>query len=91
LHFYRKADPQSKAKIENAVKYVKKTAIQPHLLQHCTRDDEALGWRGRTANALPQAFTGKDSYSEFTIEQLFPKTVKFSIVQKKELSTGGYT
>lgn len=53
LHFCRKADPESKGKVENAVGYVKKNFL-------CNRayvdlqglNTQALAWLGRTANHL---------------------------------------
>ena len=58
LHFCRKADPQSKGKIENVVKYVK----QNFLYNRCfcdiaTLNEEVLQWLGRTANKLPHGTT----------------------------------
>lgn len=58
LHFCRKADPESKGKIENVVKYVK----QNFLYNRCfcdiaTLNEEALQWLGRTANKLPHGTT----------------------------------
>ena len=74
LHFCRKADPQSKGKVENVVKYVKQNFLYNRTFYNIeTLNDEALGWLGRTANILPHAFTGKDPYSELTIEQPFLK------------------
>lgn len=58
LHFCRKADPQSKGKIENVIKYVK----QNFLYNRCfcdiaTLNEEALQWLSRTANKLPHGTT----------------------------------
>ncbi|WP_158640556.1 IS21 family transposase [Anseongella ginsenosidimutans] len=72
LHFCRKADPQSKGKVENVIRYVKqnflynRTYYDPDTLQ-----EEALGWLGRTANALTHEGTGKVPYSEWVTEQPF--------------------
>ena len=72
LHFCRKADPESKGKVENVVKYVKQNFLYNRSFHNIeTLNDEAMGWLGRTANALPHAFTRKDPYSEWIIEQSF--------------------
>lgn len=74
LHFCRKADPQSKGKVENVVKYVKQNFLYNRTYFNIeTLNDEAMGWLGRTANALPHAFTQKDPYSELIIEQPYLK------------------
>lgn len=72
LHFCRKADPQSKGKVENVVKYVKQNFLYNRTYYDIeTLNDEALGWLGRTANTTPHSFTRKDPYSEWVIEQPF--------------------
>jgi transposase len=86
LHFCRKADPQSKGKIENVVKYVKQNFLYNRTYYNIeTLNDEALGWLGRTANGLPHAFTKKEPRSEWHIEQPFlkpymPHTLKAAVV-----------
>jgi len=70
LHFCRKADPQSKGKIENVVKYVKQNFLYNRTFHNIeTLNDEAMGWLGRTANALPHAATGKVPYDELITEK----------------------
>lgn len=72
LHFCRKADPESKGKVENVVKYVKQNFLYNRTYYNIeTLNDEALGWLGRTANAMPHGFTLKQPHSEWTIEQEF--------------------
>jgi hypothetical protein len=74
LHFCRKSDPESKGKVENVVKYVKQNFLYNRTFYNIeTLNDEALGWLGRTANALPHAFTHKEPFSEWAIEQAFLK------------------
>ncbi|GAC1661745.1 MAG: IS21-like element ISBf2 family transposase [Flavisolibacter sp.] len=74
LHFCRKADPQSKGKVENVVKYVKQNFLYNRTYFNIeTLNDDALGWLGRTANALPHAFTQKEPYSEWIVELPFLK------------------
>ncbi len=72
LHFCRKADPQSKGKVENVVKYVKQNFLYNRTYYNIeTLNDEALGWLGRTANIMPHSFTLKIPHSEWTIEKPF--------------------
>lgn len=74
LHFCRKADPESKGKVENVVKYVKQNFLYNRAYYNVdTLNDEVLGWMGRTANLLPHAFTRKAPDIEWRIEQDFLK------------------
>ena len=99
LHFCRKADPQSKGKVENVVKYVKQNFLYNRTFHNIeTLNDEASGWLGRTANALSHAFTKKEPYSEWIIEQPFlkphrtyaAKTVPFSTYVVRKDNTISY-
>lgn len=70
LHFCRKADPESKGKVENVVQYVKKNFLYNrvyHDLENLNAD--AIAWLARTANYLPHNCTKKSPESEFTIEK----------------------
>ena len=70
--FCRKADPQSKGKIENLVKYVKQNFLYNRTFYDIdTLNDEAIGWLSRTANALSHAFTRKVPRDEWKVEQPF--------------------
>lgn len=72
LEFCRKADPESKGKVENVVKYVKQNFLYNRTFHDIeTLNDECMGWMGRTANALPHAFTQKPPSSEWIVEQPF--------------------
>ena len=74
LHFCRKADPQSKGKVENVVKYVKQNFLYNRTYHNIeTLNDEVLGWMGRTANMMPHGITKKEPHQEKTIEQAFLK------------------
>jgi transposase len=74
LYFCRKADPQSKGKVENVVKYVKQNFLYNRTYHNIeTLNDEVLGWLGRTANSLPHGTTQKEPWAEFTIERSFLK------------------
>jgi IS30 family transposase len=72
LHFCRKADPQSKGKVENVVKYVK----QNFLYNRCFSDmeslnEEALQWLARTANHMPHSSTRQQPHAEWLIEKAY--------------------
>lgn len=70
LFFCRKADPESKGKIENVVGYVKRNFLYNRTYHNIdTLNDEVLGWLGRTANLLPHGITKKEPVSEYHIEQ----------------------
>jgi transposase len=72
LHFCRRSDPQSKGKVENVIKYIKQNFLYNRTFHNIeTLNDEALGWLGRTANALPHSFTRKEPCKEWLIEQPF--------------------
>jgi hypothetical protein len=70
LHFCRKADPESKGKVENVVRYVK----QNFLYNRCFSDieslnEQALEWLKRTANQMPHGATGLEPCTEWVIEK----------------------
>lgn len=74
LYFCRKADPQSKGKVENVVKYVKQNFLYNRTYHNIeTLNDEVLGWLGRTANSLSHGTTQKGPWAEFNIERPFLK------------------
>jgi transposase len=70
LHFCRKADPQSKGKVENVVKYVKNNFLYArpwHDLE--TLQTQGLAWLQRTGNAMPHSTTRKIPLEEWQNEQ----------------------
>lgn len=82
LRFCRKADPESKGKIENIIKYIKNNFLynRPFYNEE-TLNDEAIAWLGRTANALPHSFTRKEPREEWLIEKSLLKPFIPEIVQ----------
>jgi len=73
-YFCRKADPESKGKIENLIKYIKQNFLYNRTYYNDpTLNDEAMGWLGRTANSLPHGITRKVPFSEWICEQPFLK------------------
>jgi IS30 family transposase len=70
--FCRKADPESKGKVENAVKYVKQNFLYNRPFRDLeTLNDEAIDWLFRTANALPHGTTKKIPREEYDTERDF--------------------
>ena len=70
VHFCRKADPESKGKIENVVKYVKNNFLYGRAYYDIeTLQSEALQWLQRTGNGMPHATTRKIPLGEWAIEQ----------------------
>ncbi|WP_312330582.1 IS21 family transposase [Sphingobacterium sp.] len=71
LHFCRKADPQSKGKVENVVKYVKQNFLYNRPYRDLdTLNDECRAWLFRTANNLPHGTTKLIPLEELRREQL---------------------
>ncbi len=71
-HFCRKADPESKGKVENVVKYVKQNFLYNRPFRDIeTLNDEARAWLARTANAQEHGTTKKIPTEEFYIEKDF--------------------
>jgi len=70
LYFCRKADPESKGKVENVVKYVKQNFLYNRpFTDVALLNTESLAWLGRTANALVHAGTQKIPYDEWCTER----------------------
>lgn len=88
LYFCRKADPESKGKVENVVKYVKQNFLYNRTFHNIeTLNDEVMGWMGRTANMLPHATTGKVPHSEWVIEKSFLKPYQSYIPKDVPVAT----
>lgn len=85
LHFCRKADPESKGKIENVIQYVKKNFLYNRLFSDIEMlNTETLAWLSRTANFLPHNCTKKTPESEFIIEKQYLNTYTPVIIENKE-------
>ena len=72
LFFCRKADPQSKGKVENVVKYVKNNFLYGrwyHDLE--TLQAEAMGWLLRTGNGMAHSTTKKVPLEEWETEKQY--------------------
>lgn len=82
LYFCRKADPQSKGKIENVVKYVKQNFLYNRTYFNTdTLNDEALSWLGRTANSKAHGTTGLIPFDEMAKEKPFLQSFHPLIIQ----------
>lgn len=81
-HFCRKADPESKGKVENVVGYVKKNMLYNRkFIDLGTLNDQAVAWLARTANMNIHNLTKKRPLDEFAIEKQYlspytPLTIK---------------
>jgi transposase len=85
LHFCRKADPESKGKVENVVQYVKKNFLYNRLyVDEVILNQETLAWLSRTANYLPHNFTKKSPESVFMIEKEHLNPFTPIVIENKE-------
>lgn len=72
LSFCRKADPQSKGKVENVVKYVKNNFLYGRWYYDLeTLQAEAMSWLLRTGNGMAHSTTGKIPLVEWEIEKQY--------------------
>src|SRR5690606_17826643 len=72
LHFCRKADPESKGKVESVVQYVKKNFLYNRTYTDLeTLNDQALAWLDRTANYLEHHVTKISPIEAFNTEQSY--------------------
>lgn len=68
--FCRKADPQTKGKVENVVKYVKYNFLRGrHYYSDKRLNDEVIGWLQRTANGKKHGATHKIPANEWNTEK----------------------
>jgi len=68
--FCRKADPQSKGKVENVVRYVKYNFLYNRPFSDIeTLNQECIEWLFRTANGMPHSVTMEKPKDQLQIEQ----------------------
>lgn len=68
--FCRKADPESKGKVENAVKYVKRNFLAGYEFESLDKlNSDCLVWLDTTANGIPHATTGMIPSAMFEQEE----------------------
>lgn len=69
-HFCRKADPESKGKVENVIGYVKKNFLYNRkYIDLETLNAQSLAWLGRTGNNNIHNLTKKRPCEEFDVEK----------------------
>ena len=74
LHFCRKADPESKGKVENVVKFVKRNFLYNRPYEDIeTLNIAAIDWLARTGNATMHGVTQKIPAREWESEKSFLK------------------
>jgi hypothetical protein len=84
LHFCRKADPESKGKVENVVGYVKKNFLYNRAYEDVeVLNGQAMGWLERTANHLPHNVTKQSPQSQHRIEQEYLRPCRPIPISKK--------
>ena len=70
--FCRKSDPESKGKVENAVKYIKYNFLRGRTFYDIARlNEEADHWLSRTANGLPHSATKLIPDEDFEEERVY--------------------
>jgi transposase len=74
LHFCRKADPQSKGKVENVIRYIKYNFLRGRkYINTPLLNQQSAQWLSRTANAKMHATTRKIPQQEWEQEKAFLK------------------
>lgn len=82
--FCRKADPESKGKVENAVKYVKYNLLRGRIYMgddHLNKT--AFGWLQRTANGREHAGTKQVPHEQWLAERKYLQPVKVPPTQEQ--------
>jgi transposase len=79
LHFCRKADPQSKGKVENVIRYIKYNFLRGRKYVNISLlNQQSAQWLSRTANAKTHATTKKIPQQEWELEKAFLKPLEGS-------------
>jgi len=77
LHFCRKADPQSKGKVENMIRYIKYNFLRGRKYINTPLLNQQSGqWLARTANAKVHSSTKKVPQEEWEQERSFLKPIE---------------
>lgn len=83
VYVCRKADPESKGKIENLIKYIKYNFLQPRTFTTIEEAQESLrGWLHRRANGKISQATGQVPLIAIEEERHYLRPVKNSIYRK---------
>ena len=82
--FCRKADPQSKGKVENVVKYIKNNLLRGRaFISVSILNQESLSWLSRTGNAKVHQATQKVPAQEWEIEKAYLHPVRDKAIKPK--------
>jgi hypothetical protein len=82
--FCRKADPQSKGKVENVVGYVKKNFLRGRIFHNAVLlNQSGLSWLSRTANAKIHGSTYKVPAAEWETEKVYLHKLKAKITKQQ--------
>ncbi|MCK5536194.1 MAG: IS21 family transposase [Bacteroidales bacterium] len=87
--FCRKADPQSKGKVENVVKYVKLNFLRGRKYTNIDNlNTQGIAWLKRTGNSKKHSSTQKIPYDEWCKEKKYLSPIRLinSVSSKKYLS-----
>ncbi|MFW5758894.1 MAG: IS21 family transposase [bacterium] len=77
IHFCRKADPESKGKVENVVKYIKQNFLYNRpFVDIETLNSEGIKWLSRTGNGKLHSFTKQKPYDAWLEEKPHLNPVK---------------
>src|SRR5690606_3941480 len=75
LYFCRKADPETKGKVERVIQYVKKNFLYNRTYSDLeTLNNQVLAWLSRTANYLEHHVTKTKPIEAFQIEKTYLNT-----------------
>lgn len=86
--FCRKADPQSKGKVENVIKYVKQNFLRGRKFADIqTLNKDAHAWLKRTGNAKIHSTTKKTPFEEWQKEKQYLLPVKIKTESKQVFKT----
>lgn len=83
--FCRKADPQTKGKVENVVKYVKNNFLRGRIFTTIEKlNEQGIQWLERTANAKVHGTTRKIPQQEWEIEKAYLLPIKLNQMVEQE-------
>jgi transposase len=87
IHFCRKADPESKGKVENVVKYVKQNFLYNRSFVDIeTLNSDGMSWLSRTGNGKPHNFTKQKPYDVWLEEKEYLNPVRsYSIIPEGKI------
>jgi len=88
MYVCRKSDPESKGKIENVIKFIKRNFLRIRDFENIEEAQERLSrWLNRRANGKISLATRRIPQEMFTEEKAYLRTLKNSIYRKDSLNT----